>query len=300
MVRIVFGLLANVVTGTTTNGTVTGANPKFRLQTKEAIHNHPKDLPNPTRVYDRMELIEAYKPRNVDPKSSTTTNGTVTEANPIFSLQPKEAVLDQPKDLPNPMRGYDRVELDEAYKPHNIDPQLSTTPGNKGSGNQYTDYSFVTTNSKTAELTTNAQRLNSLYESLERYEVMLLDPNLPDSNRSDISSIITNKQNEIFILSAKTTPTINSEFKACNNKSTTKTFTQPAAPVAKRERAPCKKCGYDLTKSNGTWNGKHDPIKCAPGQPKFGHYMKECTTCKGTNGWHTEDCKDIPNIQVKA
>ncbi len=78
------------------------------------------------------------------------------------------------------------------------------------------------------------------------------------------------------------------------------TNTPPAGPVAKRERAPCKKCGYYLIKRNGKWNGKHDFVECAPGQPKFGHYMKECTTCKGTNGWHREDCKDIPNVQVRA
>ncbi|KNC87787.1 hypothetical protein SARC_00045 [Sphaeroforma arctica JP610] len=75
------------------------------------------------------------------------------------------------------------------------------------------------------------------------------------------------------------------------------TSTEPKGE--RKERASCKKCGYNLTKRDGKWNGKHDSVKCAPGKPNFGHYLKECTTCKGTNGWHKDDCKDMPDVQVK-
>lgn len=437
--------------------------------------------------------------------TSTTINGTVTQAKPNFSLQPKDAVIDHPKDLPNPTRGYDRMELDEAYKPHNIDPQIPNNPGNNDFGTQFTSTPIVTTIPKGNVPVTDANRLSVLYASLERYETMLFDPNLPDSTRSDIRFMIEKKQSEIDTLSAKTSPTIKSEFKGqsiakmCQGGSATIDFSTNAStvetmksleklqrshnlrdehmlaaleyfctntewsemirnhaksweglswdhlrsevlntffederdrellavhkgiesdttirgglakfgqlymkmggrtytgeyllisqfmeslgttlfkkvnddikafgdiralswsmferivqkhtnhstrvantgsastkaakrevqtknepntrptkkprndkhspknttttePPAKKERAPCKKCGYNLTKRNGKWNGKHDPKECAPGQPKFGHYMKECTTCKGTNGWHAENCADAPNCEVK-
>lgn len=439
--------------------------------------------------------------------TSTTVNGVTTSAKPDFSLQPGSATRDHPSDLPNPTRGYDRMDLDEAYKPRNIDPHVAVSAGSNDFGNHYTSTPLVTTPTSGETVRTDGDRLSYLRNRVEFYERKLFeDTSLTEAGHANVKYMIDKCQGEInTLISAnakadRTTPTdtraigkmcsgatvtidfstnastvetlksleklqrshnlkdkhmfpaleyfckndewedmirvraelwkdmswtdlrneiqnlffederdrellvvnkgIENEttirgglakfnqlflkmggrtytgeylliaqfmnqlgptlFKKVNDDirefgdirslswslferivhkhtnhstkvmsitPTTKpgkrdtptngtdqpaarppkrprneraaTTTTPADPPARKERAPCKKCGYNLTKRNGKWNGKHDPKECAPGQPKFGHYMKECTTCKGTNGWHKEDCKDIPNCEVK-